>query len=139
MGVFASRSPFRPNPLGLSCVRLLEIRQGGPEGPVLLLGGADLVDGTPVYDIKPYIAYADSFPEARSGFAATAPEAMLKVLIPDGLDLTPEQRETLSGILALDPRPAYQQEPGRVYGMPFCGREVHFRVENDTLTVIDYA
>ena len=134
MGVWATRSPFRPNPLGLSCVELEAI-----DGMELVVRGADLMDGTPIYDIKPYVAYADSFPDARSGFAATAPEPLLEVRIPDGLDLTPAQRETLSGILALDPRPAYQQAPGRVYGMPFCGREVHFRVENDVLTVTDYA
>ncbi len=134
MGVWATRSPFRPNPLGLSCVELETI-----DGMELVVRGADLMDGTPIYDIKPYVAYADSFPDARSGFAAAAPEPLLEVRIPDGLGLAPEQRETLSGILALDPRPAYQREPGRVYGMPFCGKDVHFRVENDILTVIDYA
>ena len=134
MGVWATRSPFRPNPLGLSCVELEEI-----DGMELVVKGADLMDGTPIYDIKPYVAYADSFPDARSGFAAAAPEPLLEVRIPDGLGLTPEQRETLSGILALDPRPAYQHEPERVYGMPFCGKEVHFRVDHDILTVIDYA
>ncbi len=134
MGVWATRSPFRPNPLGLSCVELETI-----DGMELVIRGADLMDGTPIYDIKPYVAYADSFPDARSGFAAAAPEPLLEVRIPDGLGLAPEQRETLSGILALDPRPAYQREPGRVYGMPFCGKDVHFRVENDILTVIDYA
>lgn len=134
MGVWATRSPFRPNPLGLSCVELETI-----DGMELVVRGADLMDGTPIYDIKPYVAYADSFPDARSGFAAAAPEPLLEVRIPDGLGLAPEQRETLSGILALDPRPAYQQEPGRVYGMPFCGKDVHFRVEKDILTVIDYA
>ena len=120
MGVWATRSPFRPNPLGLSCVELETI-----DGMELVVRGADLMDGTPI--------------DARSGFAAAAPEPLLEVRIPDGLGLAPEQRETLSGILALDPRPAYQQEPGRVYGMPFCGKDVHFRVENDILTVIDYA
>ena len=134
MGVWATRSPFRPNPLGLSCVELETI-----DGMELVVRGADLMDGTPIYDIKPYVAYADSFPDARSGFAVAAPEPLLEVRIPDGLGLAPEQRETLSGILALDPRPAYQREPGRVYGMPFCGKDVHFRVENDILTVIDYA
>ena len=134
MGVWATRSPFRPNPLGLSCVELETIA-----GMELVVRGADLMDGTPIFDIKPYVAYADSFPDARSGFAAAAPEPLLEVRIPDELGLAPEQRETLSGILALDPRPAYQREPGRVYGMPFCGKDVHFRVENDILTVIDYA
>ena len=134
MGVWATRSPFRPNPLGLSCVELEAI-----DGMELVVRGADLMDGTPIYDIKPYVAYADSYPDAQSGFAATAPEARLEVRIPEGLNLDPEEREALTGLLALDPRPAYQQEPDRVYGMPFAGKEVHFRVENDVLTVIDYA
>ena len=134
MGVWATRSPFRPNPLGLSCVELESI-----DGLELVVRGADLMDGTPIYDIKPYVAYADSHPDARSGFAATAPEARLEVRFPEGLDLDPEERDALTGLLALDPRPAYQQEPDRVYGMPFAGKEVHFRVENDVLTVIDYA
>ena len=134
MGVWATRSPFRPNPLGLSCVEL-----EGIDGMDLLVKGADLMDGTPIYDIKPYVAYADSFPEARCGFASSAPEAVLEVRIPDSLDLTPEERETLRALLALDPRPAYQEDPDRVYGMPFCGREVHFRVDRNVLTVIDYA
>ena len=134
MGVWATRSPFRPNPLGLSCVEL-----EGIDGMDLLVKGADLMDGTPIYDIKPYVAYADSFPEARCGFASSAPEAVLEVRIPDSLDLTPEERETLRALLTLDPRPAYQEDPDRVYGMPFCGREVHFRVDRNVLTVIDYA
>ncbi len=134
MGVWATRSPFRPNPLGLSCVELEAI-----DGSELVVRGADLMDGTPIYDIKPYVAYADSYPDAQCGFAATAPESRLEVRIPEELALTPEEREALAGVLALDPRPAYQQEPGRVYGMPFGGREVHFRVDNDVLTVIDYA
>jgi len=134
VGVWASRSPFRPNPLGLSCVELESI-----DGMDLVVSGADLMDGTPIYDIKPYVAYADSYPDARSGFAAEAPEAVLEVVIPEGIGLAPEEREALSGLLALDPRPAYQKDPGRVYGMPFGGREVHFRVEDNILTVIDYA
>ena len=134
MGVWATRSPFRPNPLGLSCVEL-----EGIDGMELLVRGADLMDGTPIYDIKPYVAYADSFPESRSGFAAEAPEAPLEVRIPDSIDLSPEAREALTGLLALDPRPAYQQDPERVYGMPYGGKEVHFRIENHILTVIDYA
>ena len=134
MGVWATRSPFRPNPLGLSCVEL-----EGIDGLDLLVRGADLMDGTPVYDIKPYVAYADSFPDVRCGFAGEAPEPLLEVRIPDGLGLSPAQREALSGILALDPRPAYQQDPGRVYGLPFDGKEVHFRVDESVLTVIDYA
>ena len=134
MGVWATRSPFRPNPIGLSCVEL-----EGVDGFDLLVKGADLMDGTPVYDIKPYVGYADCFPDARSGFADAAPDAPLRVVIPEDLPLSPEDREVLAGILSLDPRPAYQQDPGRVYGMPFGGREVHFRIEDHLLTVIDYA
>lgn len=133
MGVWATRSPFRPNPLGLSCVEL-----EGIDGMDLLVKGADLMDGTPVYDIKPYVAYADSFPDARCGFAAASPEAVLEVRMPEDLNITPEDRETLSALLALDPRPAYQDDPDRVYGLPFGGREVHFRVDRNVLTVIDY-
>ncbi len=134
LGVWATRSPYRPNPLGLSCVELESI-----DGMELVVRGADLMDGTPIYDIKPYVVYADSFPEARSGFAASAPESELEVRIPDTIDMDLQTRETLSGLLSLDPRPAYQNEPGRVYGMPFGGKEVHFRVEDHILTVIDYA
>ena len=134
MGVWATRSPYRPNPLGLSCVTL-----EGIDGMDLLVGGADLMDGTPIYDIKPYVAYADSFPEARSGFAAEAPEAKLQVRWPDNLEISLEEREALAALLALDPRPAYQEDPERVYGMPFGGKEVHFRVQGNLLTVIDYA
>ncbi len=134
VGVWASRSPYRPNPLGLSCVEL-----AGIDGMDLLVKGADLMDGTPIYDIKPYVAYADSFPGARSGFAAAAPEAKLEVRLPEGLALSPEEREALVGLLALDPRPAYQEDPDRVYGLPFGGKDVHFRVEGRVLTVIDYA
>jgi len=133
VGVWATRSPFRPNPLGLSCVEL-----EGIDGMDLLVKGADLMDGTPVYDIKPYVAYADSFPDARCGFATTPPEAVLEVRMPDDLTITPEEREALSALLALDPRPAYQDDPDRVYGLPFGGREVHFRVDRNVLTVIDY-
>ena len=138
MGVFATRSPFRPNNLGLSCVRFDRVEHDPKLGPVIYVRGADLMDGTPIYDIKPYVAYADSFPDARSGFAATAPEAKLEVRLPEGLDISPEEREALTALLALDPRPAYQEDPGRVYGMPFGGRDVHFRVDGNVLTVIDY-
>jgi hypothetical protein len=134
MGVWATRSPYRPNPLGLSCVEL-----EGIDGMDLLVRGADLMDGTPIYDIKPYVAYADSFPEARSGFAAAAPEATLEVRWPTDLEIDPEEREALEGLLALDPRPAYQEDPERVYGMPFGGKDVHFQVKGNILTVIDYA
>lgn len=134
LGVWATRSPFRPNPVGLSCVEL-----EGIDGTDLLVRGADLMDGTPVYDIKPYVVYADCFPDARCGFASTPPVAVLEVRIPEQLDLSPEDRETLVQVLSLDPRPAYQHDPDKVYGMPFGGKDVHFRVENSVLTVIDYA
>jgi len=134
VGVWATRSPFRPNPLGLSCVEL-----EGVDGMDLLVRGADLMDGTPVYDIKPYVPYADSFPEARSGFVAGAPEAVLEVCIPEELEIGPEDRETLAALLAYDPRPAYQDDPERVYGMPFGGKDVRFKVENNVLTVLSYA
>ena len=134
LGVWATRSPFRPNPVGLSCVEL-----EGIDGTDLLVLGADLMDGTPVYDIKPYVVYADCFPDARCGFASTPPVAVLEVRIPEQLDLSPEDRETLVQVLSLDPRPAYQHDPDKVYGMPFGGKDVHFRVENSVLTVIDYA
>jgi len=126
MGVFATRSPFRPNPLGLSAVRLLEIQRG----PVLVLGGADLLDGTPVYDIKPYLPYADSIPAATGGFTGRTPRAMLAVDIPEPLlgRVPPEKREALRGLLAQDPRPAYQDDPARIYGMAFAGLEVRFTV-----------
>lgn len=134
VGVWASRSPYRPNPLGLSCVELV-----GFDGMDVLVKGADLMDGTPIYDIKPYVAYADSFPDACCGFAASVPEAKLEVRMPKDLNISQEEREELEALLALDPRPAYQEDPERVYGMPFGGKEVHFRVDNGILTVIDYA
>lgn len=134
MGVWATRSPFRPNPLGLSCVQLEAI-----EDEQLIVKGADLVDGTPIYDIKPYIAYADSFPDAVCGFAASAPEKRLKVVIPDNLPFTVHQRKVLSEVLALDPRPAYQDDPDKEYAMPFEGADVRFRVSGDELTVTDYS
>lgn len=134
MGIWATRSPFRPNPLGLSCVQLEAIEDGQ-----LIVKGADLVDGTPIYDIKPYIAYADSFPDAVCGFASSAPEKKLKVVIPDSLPFTTEQRKVLSEVLALDPRPAYQDNPDKEYAMPFDGADVRFRVSGGILTVTDYS
>ena len=130
VGVFASRSPFRPNPLGLSCVRLLEVEWEGPEGPSLLLGGADLTDGTPVYDIKPYIAYADSVPEASGGFTGGQAPPKLPVLCPAEVRaaLPPETWAALEGALACDPRPHYHHDEERIYGFSFAGREVRFRV-----------
>lgn len=130
MGVWATRSPYRPNPLGLSCVEV-----EGLDGMDILVRGADLMDGTPVYDIKPYIVYADSRPDALSGFASAAPEKRLKVVIPPHLPLSPSQRQALEEILALDPRPAYQDSDGRVYGILFDGMDVRFQVKDGTLMV----
>ena len=137
MGVFATRSPFRPNSLGLSCVRLLRVERDGERGPVLIVGGADLLDGTPIFDIKPYLPYADCRPEALSGFAPD-PGATLRVEFPPGTEerLPPAKRAALRGVLENDPRPRYQDDPERVYGLDFAGRNVKFRVEGDTLTVI---
>ena len=137
-GVFATRSPFRPNPIGLSSVRLEKIEIDQKLGPVLHVSGADLMDGTPIYDIKPYIAYTDSHPEAVSGFASTPAEYLLDVGFPDELlQQVPEsQRESLIDVLAHDPRPQYHDDPERVYGMAFGGMEVKFKVDGTTLTVV---
>lgn len=138
MGVFATRSPFRPNAIGLSCVRLAGIRQTA-EGTVLRVQGADLADGTPILDIKPYIPYADSRPDALGGFAAVLAGETLHVTIPPGLleRVPPARREALRGVLAQDPRPHYQKDPGRVYGFPFAGLEIRFSVDGTELTVRD--
>lgn len=138
MGVFATRSPFRPNPIGLSCVRLLEIRMEDPRGPVLILGGADLADGTPIYDIKPYLPYADSVPDALGGFTGGERPARLPVEFPAELRnlLTPESADALEGILACDPRPSYQKDPARVYGLRFEHYEVRFRVTDGEVLVL---
>ena len=139
IGVFATRSPFRPNPIGLSCVKLEGVEPDTPDGPVLHVFGADLVDGTPIFDIKPYIPYADCHPEAVGGFAASAPEGALAVEIsPELLErVPPDRREALAGVLAQDPRPSYQDDPGRVYGFGFAGLEVRFAMADGTLTVVD--
>lgn len=137
LGVFATRSPFRPNPIGLSCVRLEEVRQEPTLGTILIVSGADLMDGTPIYDIKPYIPYADAHPEAHGGFAQDAPKPTLTVDFPaDLLALIPEdRRESLCAVLALDPRPSYQNDPTRIYGMRFAARNIRFTVKDNTLTV----
>ena len=139
MGVFATRSPFRPNAIGLSCVRLLKVEPNTPEGPVLTVAGADLMDGTPILDIKPYIPYADCQPEATGGFTDTAGDFLLKVEFPpELLEMVPEdRREALIGVLSHDPRPSYQRNAERVYGMEFAGVNVRFRVEGDVLTVVE--
>ena len=137
MGVFATRSPFRPNPLGLSCVRLEGIRHDAALGAVLDVSGADLMDGTPIYDIKPYLPYADCKPEAVGGFAASGEGRLLTVRADETLlaGLPARTREALLGVLAHDPRPSYQNDPDRVYGMAFGGCEVRFSVDGKTLTV----
>jgi len=137
MGVFATRSPFRPNPIGLSCVRLEEVRLSTPDGPVLVISGADLMDGTPIFDIKPYLPYADCHPEATGGFAQDVMGHALKVEFPEEwLEKIPEdRRETLLSILEQDPRPGYQQDPGRIYGFAYGQWEIKFRVEGEILTV----
>ncbi|MEY8420824.1 tRNA (N6-threonylcarbamoyladenosine(37)-N6)-methyltransferase TrmO [Oscillospiraceae bacterium 44-5] len=139
LGVFATRSPFRPNPLGLSCVRLVEVRQDRALGPVLTVAGADLLDGTPIYDIKPYLPYADCKPEAVGGFASQPKGTDLEVDCPDRLlDCVPEgKRAALLAVLAQDPRPQYQNNPNRVYGMAFAGLEVKFQVAGERLTVTE--
>ena len=138
MGVFATRSPFRPNPIGLSCVRLLGIEEGGEEGLILRVAGADLMNGTPILDIKPYLPYVDAHPEAKGGFAPSAPERRLTVdCPPELLEVLPEgSRAALLGVLAEDPRPAYQDDPERVYGFGFAGAEVKFTVDGERLTVL---
>ena len=138
-GVFATRSPFRPNPIGLSSVRLEHIEFDAKLGPVLYVTGADLMDGTPIFDIKPYIAYTDSHPDAVSGFASTPAEYLLEVdFAEELLQKVPEsQRESLIEVLAHDPRPQYHADPERVYGMEFGGMEVKFKVNHDLLTVLE--
>ena len=137
MGVFATRSPFRPNNLGLSCVKLLGVEHTEKQGPGLHVGGADLMDGTPIFDIKPYIPYADCHPEASGGFTDTAGEFLLNVDFPAGLleILPPEKREAAIGVHSHDPRPSYQRKSGRVYGLTFAGFDIRFTVEDNVLTV----
>ena len=136
-GVFATRSPFRPNPIGLSSVKLEKIGMDPKLGPVLHVSGADLMDGTPIYDIKPYITYTDSHPEAVSGFANKPAEYLLDVDFPEELlqQVPDHQRERLIAVLAHDPRPQYQDDPERVYGMAFADMEIKFKVNGMQLTV----
>ena len=139
MGVFATRSPYRPNPLGLSSVRIESIELTDKEGSVIHVLGADLMDGTPIYDIKPYVTYADCHPGARSGFVDERHWEELTVVFPESLQkvFTPENIAALTRVLALDPRPQYQDNPDKVYGMPYEGYDVRFRVVNGTLTVLE--
>lgn len=142
MGVFATRSPFRPNNIGLSSVRISWIEWESSRGPVIHVMGADLMDGTPIYDIKPYVVYADCHPEARSGFVDSRKWDRLEVVIPDEVNrrllsdgLTPHQIDVLKDVLAQDPRPHYQKNPDKVYGMPYEGKDIHFSVNENVLTV----
>ena len=140
LGVFATRSPLRPNPIGLSCVRLESIELNTPEGPVLHVSGADLMDGTPIYDIKPYIPYTDCVTDATSGFTGSVSMHTLNVIIPAQLEAKtkPQTLQALRGILAEDPRPRYQDDPEREYGFDYDGYAVKFKVpDSDTLTVTD--
>lgn len=138
MGVFATRSPFRPNGLGLSSVRIDRIDLDTADGPVIHVLGADLMDGTPIYDIKPYVTFVDSHPDARSGFVDHHEIKRLSVVIPPSFNdvFSSDLLSVLRKTLELDPRPHYQNDPQKVYGMPFEGHDIHFRVENDVLTVI---
>lgn len=139
VGVFATRSPFRPNPIGLSCVKLDRVDWDAPDGPVLVVRGADLLDGTPLFDIKPYVPLADCRPEAVGGFSDLHREDRLTVDFPERLlaRVPKEKRAALLGVLSQDPRPSYQHDPQRVYGMAFAGLEVKFTVAGETLQVRD--
>jgi tRNA-Thr(GGU) m(6)t(6)A37 methyltransferase TsaA len=139
LGVFATRSPFRPNNLGLSSVKLLGVEHTEKFGTVLHVGGADLMDGTPIFDIKPYIPYGDCHPDATGGFTDRAGEFLLQVHFPEELlsQLPEDKREAAIGVLSHDPRPSYQRKPDRIYGLTFAGFDIRFQVSEDTLTVVD--
>lgn len=139
MGVFATRSPFRPNPIGLSCVRLIRIDESAPDGPALIVAGADLMNGTPILDIKPYLPNVDSHPEATEGFAGAVKDYSLEVVIPEKwLSMVPEgKHEALRGVLAQDPRPGYRHGDARPFGVEFAGLDVRFTVEGGVLTVFE--
>ena len=139
MGVFATRSPYRPNSLGLSSVKLEEIHMDDSLGPVLVVSGADLMDGTPIYDVKPYLPYTDSHPDAASGFAGAFTDYRLQVDFPEPLlqRIPPEKRDALFGILAQDPRPAYIADPDRRYGFNYLSFDIRFKVDGEHLTVVE--
>ena len=141
MGVFATRSPYRPNALGLSAVGLERIEYDEKRGPVLVVSGADLMHGTPIYDVKPYLPFTDSRPEASAGFAGEVLDHRLRVVFPEALAerIPADRREALTGLLAQDPRPAYLDDPARRYGFNFLSFDVRFTVEGDTLTVVEIA
>ena len=139
MGVFATRSPFRPNNIGLSSVKISHIEYGTPQGPIIHVRGGDLMDNTPIFDIKPYIVYADSHPNSRSGFVDSTPINRLEVNFPDDYSnkYTAAELETLRKALALDPRPHYHESADKIYGMSFGNHDIHFMVDGNVLTVID--
>lgn len=140
MGVFATRSPFRPNPLGLSCLEVDSIELDTPDGPVIHVKGADLMDGTPIYDIKPYIKYADARPHASCGYVDNLNERSLKVVLPSEIAQKVADRTVLESLvqtLSLDPRPSYHDDPEREYGMAFAGMNVRFKVSSGVLIVTD--
>ena len=139
LGVFATRSPFRPNAIGLSCVKLLSVENTAEFGPVIHVAGADLMDGTPIFDIKPYIPYADCHPEASGGFTDTAADFLLDVDFPAHLlTLLPaDKQEAAVSVLTHDPRPSYQRDPDRIYGLPFAGFDIRFQVNEKKLTVLE--
>ena len=139
MGVFATRSPFRPNPIGLSSVRILGLEQTAQNGTVIHVAGADLMDGTPIFDIKPYIPYCDSHPDAMGGFTNSVSDFLLDVIFPEELlqKIPKDKRDALIGILSHDPRPSYQQDANRVYGLSFTGFDIQFTVQDSTLHVVN--
>lgn len=139
MGVFATRSPFRPNAIGLSSVKILGLEDTEQCGTVIHVAGADLMDGTPIFDIKPYIPYSDCHTDAAGGFTGTADDFLLEVDFPDQfLEIIPlNKRQALTGVLSHDPRPSYQQDSDRLYGLSFAGYNIRFRVNNRKLTVVD--
>lgn len=141
MGVFATRSPFRPNPLGLSCVKILGIEQTDYQGTVIHVASADLMDGTPIFDIKPYVPYSDAHPDALGGFITTASDFLLNVDFPESLiaKIPEDKRTALMEVLSHDPRPSYQRSPERIYGLPFAGFDIRFIVSDNTLLVQEVA
>lgn len=138
-GVFATRSPFRPSPIGLSCVKIVSLDPSAPDGACLTVSGADLMNGTPVYDIKPYVPYTDARPEARGSFGEALKAERLAVTFPPELlaKVPEEKRAGLTELLALDPRPGYHKDPERIYGINYGGQNIRFRVENSCLSVTD--
>ena len=139
MGVFATRSPFRPNPIGLSCVRLVKLRFDETLGPVLVVSGVDLMDGTPIYDVKPYLPYVDAHPEARGGFGDRVKDHELEVDFPEELlvRLPEVKRAGALAVLRQDPRPAVHKDPQRIYKIAYAGQDIHFTVDGECLTVVD--